>query len=558
MTRSCGGVRAAIVLVLAVSTAHCTSVPYATSSGPPSSRREERLTIESYATVTGVALSQRLTFAATRGGVAVYDRVFARWLPPLAGEVGLPDGPVSVIAADPIDDAVWVGVPGGVVSYQPATERVQRTIVAGIPDLIAFDRNTSDALVRANGNWTRVSRVGSAIPVAPPNAASLVVPANLNEVYRRFPALRAGTSFLVREQQLGRPLRSYPIVSGSVTPDRASEVWLGTAGDGLYRVDPTFQQATPLRFGPLETALGAVASTGDGVWMGGLGDVQSRGGISYASADLQRWRWIEGTIAAPLAGMRVFAMSIRGSRAWLGTDRGVVRVALDDESEIRIWSSLDGLPDDRVYSVAARDNGAWVGTARGLVFVADTLGRPARDARTRGIAAQLLDNVAVLALQPIGDTLWIGTASGLYALPGASAVAAGGAASIARPLGGELALRRETRALGWSDTMLVAATEDAVVRLTPRGGSEPTRIDALDPRIVGSSHRIAIDAQTIVLVGTDGVIVYPRGGGTPITLRPGPDLPAPALDVALTRDWLWFATPAGLVRWRRASDGGLR
>jgi hypothetical protein len=513
--------------------------------------RHERQVIGDFADVQAVAASRRYVFVFADGGVGIYDRQLEAWLPPLTREQGLGDERVTALAADPVEDAVWFGVPGAVLSYRPQLDLLQRTIVVGVPDLIAFERGgTGDALVRSGGQWTRVSRTGQPVPLAgrAPNAASLVLPGTLDEVYRRFPGLRSQQLLLLRDATPNRPLRSWPVASASFSPDRASEVWLGTAGDGLWRVDPTFQQATPLRFGLHERGVGALAPAADGVWAAGLGRSAARGGLTFASDDLQRWRWIDGTIAEPLVGVLTRALAVRGSIAWLGTDRGVVRVRLDGALDVARWSTLDGLPADRVFAVAPRDGGAWAGTALGLVWIADT--SDARDPRGRGIGERWLDEVAVRALQSIGDTLWIGSDAGLVALPA-------GATSMARPVGADPALRRPIRAMAWSDTMLLVATDDALLHLAPRGGREPSRLDGVDPRQVGQVTQLAIDERTIWIAGSEGVLVLNRATGGQRLLRVGPQLPAPALDVVAGRDWLWIATPEGLVRWRRAADGGV-
>ncbi len=511
-------------------------------------RADERRVIGSFADVRAVGVSRRYVFSATGSGISVYDRLFNAWLPPLVAAAELTNQQISFLAGDPHEDAAWIGVSGGVVLYRPQTEQLQHIIVTGVPELIVFDRTLhGDAYVRATGQWSRISRVGISTPVAgPPSVNALIVPQNLNDVYERYPGLRSGSPLLFRNQQSDRPLRPYPVLSGTMSFDQPSEVWLGTNGDGLYKVDATLQQATPLRFGLIERGIGTLALAADGVWAAGLGASRLRGGLSFASNDLQRWRWIDGTIAVPMTGMRAISMSLRGQRAWIGTDRGVVRAQLNGAEEMVIWTLLDGLPDDRVYAVAARADGAWVGTARGLVYISDT--SDTRNRRTRGIGTRLLDNTPVYALLSIGDTLWIGTATGLVALPPSGA--------LSRPLGAEPALRRPITALAWSDSVLLAAGEDGVVRLSPRGGVEPQRVLALDVAQVGRVTRLAIDERTIVMAGTDGVMVLRRAGGVRV-LRAPSEIPGPVLDVVMSRDFIWLATPEGLVRLRRASDGGL-
>jgi ligand-binding sensor domain-containing protein len=517
-------------------------------------RREERQRIGSFSNVQAVAVSRRYVFAAGSSGIAIYDRLMNHWLPPLTRDDGLSEQQITVLAGDPVEDALWLGVPGGVIMYRPLTEQLQRTIVTGVPDLIAFDRGgTGDAIVRAGGEWTRISRVGIATPMLrPPLATALILPRTLNDLYAQFPTLRTQPSLLLRSQQSDRPLRSVQIISGAASPERASEVWLGTAADGLFRLDPAFMQSTPLPYGLLEPGVGALALAADGVWAAGLGQAFDRGGLSFVGSDLQRFRWIEGTIAVPLVGVRGRSLVTRASRAWLGTDRGLVRVRLDGAQAMQTWGVLDGLPDERVLTVATRDDGVWAGTARGLVYVSDS--SDSRNVRTRGVGVRLLDNMPVHALQFTGDTLWMGTEAGLMAIATPNGTVGG---VVSRPVGNDPALRRPVRALAWHDSVLLAATDDAVLRLSPRGGVEPVRVDLLDVRLVGRVTKVAIDDRTMWLAGTDGVVIVSRRDGATRVLRVPGDLPGPVLDLAADRDYLWLGTPQGVIRLRRRGDGGL-
>ncbi len=559
--------RTIVAVAAAVSVVHalnaCATGGGGSGGGSPGGafgRRDERQFIGSFAEVREVAVSRRYVFSATPSGIGVFDRLVNAWLPPLTRDNGFTDIQITVMAADPAEDAVWYGVPGAIVSYRPQVEQLQRTMIAGVPDFIAFDKSPlGDLYVRAGGAWTRVSRTGLASPMArPPAPAAVVVPRTLADVYAQFPALRSQQALLFRNQQADRALRSYAVLSGAVSPERSSEVWLGTSGDGLYKVDPTFQQSTALRFGPLTSDIGAVALASDGVWMAGLGQSPLRAGLSFARNDLQQWRWIDGTIAVPLLGVRTNTLVVRAQRAWVGTERGLVRVRLDAGEAMAAWTTLDGMPDERVYALAATDAGVWAGTARGLVWVTDS--SDSRNTRTRGIAARVLDNTSVFALQLIGDTLWAGTSTGLVALPGAGrmeSVGATGLSTIARPVSADPALRRPIRALAWSDSILLAATDDGVVQLTPRRASEPVRVPALDVRLVGSVRRLLMDDRTVWMAGADGLLVTPRNGGAPRLLRAPGDLPGPVTDIAASRDWLWVGTTVGIVRFRRMVDGGL-
>lgn len=519
------------------------------------SRRDEVVRIGSFASLQAVAASRRYVYAAGADGIAIYDRLGDRWLPPLTREAGFTDRQVTVMAGDPVEEALWMGVPGGIVLYRPLTEQVQRTMLTGVPDLIVFDRSgTGDAFVRSGGQWTRVSRVGITTPLATaPAGSAVIVPPALPQLVQAWPQLRMQPQLFVRGADATRPQRPLDIVAASASPDRSSELWLATNGDGLVRLDPTFQQGRALAFGLLEPGVGALAPASDGVWIAGLGESRTRAGLTFATPDLQRWRWIDGTIAVPLLGTRTFALASRAHRVWMGTDRGLVRVDTRGTGDLVAWTRLDGLADERVLALAPQGEGTWIGTPRGLTWVSDFVdagGAARRDTRTRGVGPHLLDGVPVQALQAVGDTLWVGTSAGLLAIPRALS---GGA--ISRPVSDDPALRRGVRALAWSDSVLLAATDGVVLRLAPRAARAPQRVDALDPTLVGVPTRVGIDAWAMWVAGTDGLVIVSRASGARHVLRSGGDLRGAVTDVVATRDWFFVGTPAGLVRVRRTSDG---
>jgi ligand-binding sensor domain-containing protein len=325
-------------------------------------------------------------------------------------------------------------------------------------------------------------------------------------------------------------------------------LWLGTNGEGLFRFDPAFGQGDALPYGLLDGGASALAPAANGVWVAGLG-LSRRGGLTFASTDFERWRWIEGTITAPLAGVRTFALATRGARAWLGTDRGLVRVQLDGAQAMQPFTRLDGLPDDRVFAVAARDDGAWAGTSRGLAFVADSSGG----------GAPLLRDVPVYALQPTGNTLWIGTQRGLFTVAASGGVGLGTVTDAPRAVSAtDLVLRLPVRALAASDTVLLVATDEAVALLDWRGGAANAmaqRVPLLDPRLVGEITRAAADERAFAVAGRDGVLLVSRVSGARRELRVPFDLPGPVFDVLLQRDAVFLATAQGLLRYRRTSDG---
>ena len=519
-------------------------------------RRGDRVLLTRFADVTGVAATQRLVFITTPQGIGVYDRQFDAWLPPLAAGPDYQAERVSFVAGDPTTDAVWVGGSGYVLFYQPAVDLVSRASVPGVVDYIMFDRrNTAaGALVRSAGQWSRVSSTGFVQPVLSgadmPAAADQIRPPTLAQLYDEFPGLQGFERLLTRDSRL----RSWPVSAGAKSPDRAGEVWLGTLGNGLYKVNPHFNTAENLPFGLLERGAGALALAADGVWAAGDGDPSpdGRGGITFVESELQEWRWLEGGLAEPLAGARAYDMDVRGEWAWVATERGVARIATRDDDDFVLWSSIHGLPDDRAFAVAARPDGAWVGTARGLVFLSDAESR--RSPRRESVGRTLASGTPVRALLATGDTLWVGTDAGLLLLaPGNDSLPVRAAAAS-----GEQRLLQPIRAIAGSDSLVVVATADELLRYDLRTGRLLPRLDAVNVRSVGRINAVALDERTLWVAGPLGVLVMDRGTGTSRILGAADLITGEAYDVALSREFAWVATRAGVVRLGRLPDGTVR
>ena len=496
-------------------------------------RRDEILTIGAHNEVLQVAAGDRLVFAATQSGLIVYDALFRSWLPPFAVENEL--RPTSTaLAADPTEDAVWLGTPGRIVYYRPRLDYAVSGGLPGTPDEIFFDRQDLGvgAYVRLGSRFVRVPRGGAGMyttvtRVPPPEQR--VRSSTARDVFREYPSLETFLPLLTR----GDDLEQWPVSAATSTPGR-SEVWLGTRGNGLSRVDPMFNRAEHLPFGLLERGVGAVALAADGAWAGGLGRTGERSGLVFASSDLQRWRWVDGPPSRPLAGVRVNTLAVRGRIAWIGTTRGLLRVDLDDDSRVDRWDASDGLPSDAVTSVAAGATGTWVGTGAGLAFVARAV---------NPIGAR----VAVRDFLLWGDTLWIASDVGVLALTSPDSIPRRLSISDAR-------LGRDVSAIGRADSVVAVASPAELIEIDVK------RQAVLPPRAAAFASlqgitRLTMDPHTIWLVGEGGVLAIHRASGRSAMLPVGITLAAPPTSVVLATDVAWIGTRDGLVRLRRRADG---
>jgi hypothetical protein len=512
--------------------------------------REDRVTVTAMSAIQAVAISRRYVYVATPTALGVFDRQFDRWLPPVTRRDGWPGGALSIFAGDPNDDALWFATAAGLYQYRAVLNDLQRSSLADTPRQLFFDRGDPSAGVFVLGsmqNWrissTGMSQVVSARELPPP--VRRVYPQTLNDLYARYPAVRDFERLLTQDAEL----RSFPVTSGAASLEQ-SELWLGTAGGGVYKVDPLFTRSEARPFGLLEPGAGAIAATSDGVWIAGAGDrVTFREGITFGSHDLSRWRWLDGGALGPLLGGRTLSIAPWESSLWVGGERGLQRVDATSGRGDRRIGVEDGLPSDIVLAVLPRPGGVWAGTARGLAFVSDQ----GEGALRYQVQPAVLDNSPVRALARRGDTLWIGTELGVAVL----------LPNEPRPRRVRIAetsprFAQPISALAIADSVLAMGTTRGEVLLLHTADGRELPPPVVDVGRGGGIVGLAMDATSMWIAAPNGVTVIERASGLGRYLSAGADLPGDVTGVALSRDYAWVATRDGVVRFRRMADGAIR
>ncbi len=543
--------------VMLLSAAACASLPPAASGGAESSssaalppgERSDRITIGSYAVVHGLAATDRLVFVAGENGIAMFDRLRDQWLPPLTEQDGYVGGAASVMAADPVEDGVWVAARDKLVYYRAITDVLTTMVIPGGVDAILFDRRAParGAYVHAASGWTLANRLGFVTPVAPaelPPAQDRIVPPDLRSVEARYPSITSFQALLTRDEQM----HSWPLTSATTVPQE-NAVWLGTAGGGVYEVDPVFNRSTHRSFGLIGRWAVAVAVDARGVWVASVGvspaTANGRGGVTFASGDLQHWMWYEGGASAPLERARIYALDVDGDAVWVAMQGGVLRLDAQQPGDARLLRADDGLPADRVSVVRAVRGGAWVGTPEGAALLRDT-------PRSPQVARVVAHGVAIHAIAAVDDSVWLGTDAGLIFLSPQSPD------SAPRRMTTDARLTHGVRALAAADSVLVVVTESELLMLRRATGEVLPGLDGVFVSSVGEVTGVAADDRTIWITGTRGVAVVQRATAATRVLVAGRDIPPEPAGVALQRDAAWIATRNGLVRLARLADGSVR
>ncbi|MFN2572595.1 MAG: hypothetical protein ABR537_13450 [Gemmatimonadales bacterium] len=433
-----------------------------------------------------MAASSWLVFAATTHGLLIYDRSARRFRLPVTRLDGYPEGRIRRLIADPSGNSVWFDLGAGL-------------------GLIRYD---VDGRI-----WT---------PGAMPSG-QVDPPLTVEAALARAPLAEAMRAAILTDTRL----RSHQFTAAAATPDRP-EMFFGTNGLGLVRVDRQTGEWEVLTYGLITPAVGALAAAadGNGIWAAGNtrpGLGSARRGLTWVANDLSATRTAEGGGAALgfsfLYSRRLLAV---GSQLWLATEQGVLRVE-SSSFESRLWDVPDAI------CLAATQRGVWVGTRRGLSLITP-------DERVVDIASGPL---AVTSLLPVGETLWVGTNGGLgQVLPGADAI------SVPPELQDRPSLRVTVYALGRLQDTVVMTTERELLWREPATAAW-TAIPL--PLTLGVPTAIAAARGGLWIGGTRGLAEADLSGA--MHVHPVPfEVPGAVRDLAADRDFLWVATDSGLMR----------
>ena len=257
-------------------------------------------------------------------GVLHLARGQSEWITPTQG---LPEGRVASVFQDR-EGSIWVGLNGGLY-------RLRQALFTNVRQENGLSGNYVRALVESSDHSLWVGSSRGLDRVAPDGRISHI------------PIVQAGV-----------PGDNSPSVL-SLWAQPGGDVWVGTLGDGIFRVHGSRIVA---HYGKAE----------------GIRDVRIR------------------TLAAR-----------RGGGLWAGTRRGIV--AIDENGQVR-QPTRKGLPQTMIYAIADTSHGLWIGSISDL-----TLWPPNGTPRRIGIRA-MADASSALALfeDPDQQVMWISTDRGLF------------------------------------------------------------------------------------------------------------------------------------------------
>lgn len=491
-------------------------------------RPEDRVVIGNALRVNALAGSFDRIFVAFPTMLGIYRPLERRWEVPRTPPDPSQMAQVITAIADPFDRSVWLATPSTWLHFIPEQERWESGPAPGRVSGIAINDAdpTYGAWLRVTSGWVAVSRSGGVVMMTQAPRA-LRHPTTLEDAMRDMPQLRALAPSLL----VGRRLQSGSFTSA--VPATGGGGWfLGSTNRGLLLLDQGGAVAQPIAFGLPGDDVGALAVGASGVWVATDADLNSDAGLTLLPFDLDGSRTVDGSGAFGLPFDAARALALVAGVTWVGTGQGVVRVGTD--GGLQRFDQSRGLPDSRVLALADWQNRLVVGTMRGLAVQQPDRGFETIGADYREPINDLLGR---------GDTLWVGTDRGLFAV-------LRGDSLLRMPEG----FRRAATGLvpvlrvGYLADTLAAMTGDQLVWRDPVNGAW-TGGPLLSGQL-GSLVTMTPDRGGFWIAGTRGVgFVTPRGIARNLLQVPF-DLPSLVTALVVTDGYLWVGTRAGLVRVR--------
>ena len=330
--------------------------------------------------VTSAATDQSIIYFGTTGGVIRYDRYAKQWLDPLTVTDGIPHERIEDIAYDPSNGRIWVRTPGGNAYYQPTFRQ-----------------------------WYSGGQFPHEL-------------ARNDFSFRDFTVLTTEFGYSYIDGVLSDiNMREYPLTKG--VNDDYYNLYVGTWGLGPVIINTRSGDLNMLPFGPYNDDISTIAYIGDKLW---LGDNRFSGGaLTLYDRAKEEWDWFLTRYTDGLASSQLTSGISGSSDIWLGTGYGLARYQANG-NDFTAFADFASLPSTFVLSVAANNIGVFVGTDNGLGFIPMINKSKDDDFNSTGIdktgknenrpfrfPVKSLIGFRINCLEIIEDQLYVGTSRGV-------------------------------------------------------------------------------------------------------------------------------------------------
>lgn len=491
-------------------------------------RPEDRVLLGDFSRVNAVATAFDRLYVAYPTALGIYRTLDRRWEVPRAPRE--PRLLTNVIGAivDGVDRSVWLATTDGWLHYRPEADQWDRGFVPGRVQRVAIDAIDPSRGIwfQSSTGWYVQARMGGgASPASPP--ATLRFAPSVEDAMGDVPQLRAFAPTIT----IGPRMIPGRITSAAPATDN-SGWFLGTSNRGLLFFSRMGAQAESFQLGLPSEVVGAIAAADDGVWVATDATSEVGAQLTWLSADLSRAEYLRGLPTTGLPFDAARRLLIGDQALWVGSDRGLVRIALPGGT-MRRFDEGGGLPDQRVTSLVQRRGKVVIGTMRGLA-------QENAEGGVDRLAPEYFGSVYALVAR--GDTVWAATAGGLAAhVLGENTLKVPD--GLRQLIGGNSA----TYGVGYVADTLVAMTADRLLWRDPVTGAW-TFGPSLSTQL-GRLMLMTADVDGAWVAGDRGVALVRPTLGALRVLQVPVDIPDIVTSIARAGKYLWIGTQRGLVRY---------
>ena len=442
-----------------------------------------------------VADARYLYAFSTAGGIR-YDRLLDKW--DFSFQVKPPDFAYEFTAFDPVLGDIYFVSGGRATPYRQAADIYYSALqFPGRIQEIAFDAGRVWA--RTNTGLYSCDRFTKAVRAEKEPGPGLEWSGQLN-----VRNLRADTrlAFLSPYFQMDRWAELHPVTAVALEP-ASFGLWVAYAGMGLWRFDRATQLGQQVTQGFLASSdVRAMAASGGRIAMAG------QGGATVVDADAGpapaeelrpaggRWQQLGRLFNLDLDNYQLRCLATDDRHLFIGTDRGIVRLA-DGDDFAAVITSADGLPLDKVNCLQLSGDSLWAGTDWGAALYIISL-------RAVTAVPSQLSELIVNGMAEDGRYLYLATNRGGIRLDKADSLRPGRFDEASPP-----EMSRELRAVAADGGDIWWLAPDALVRHQPEPGRWTKHL-AAGNYIAGLAQALAVDSLN-VWIGTDaGLVRYFR------------------------------------------------
>lgn len=475
----------------------------------------------------------RYLYAFSSEGGLRYDRLLEKWDFGFQGRS--PDFAYDFAAMDPVTGQLYFVSGGRAVPYQPAADIYYGGMqFPGRIQEIAFA--PARVWARTNTGYYSCDRFSKAVQSEkePPAGLDWFGQVNLKNLRND-----ARLAFLSPYFLMDRYAELHPITAAALEP-ASFNVWVAYRGMGLWRYDRLTRRGSQVTQGFLASSDVRAAFSAQGrlvlAGSGGVTVVDQDDGTGQSGS---RWEQLDRLFNLDLAAYRPTCLAFDRNNLFIGTDRGLIRLAQGDSYASTI-GTYDGLPDLEIGCLHLDGDSLWIGTVRGPALYIVS-------ARVVSSTWPELDRFQVRGAATAGGRTYLATDRGAVVLEGSDSLRP---RWLEHPDAPELV--RELEAVVFDGKALWWLAPEAVLAFDVHG-EKWTRFMAAGNYLAGRGRCLAADSLN-VWVGTDaGLARYFRDHDRWYVYRPEDGLMDDQVWAVRSQDgWVWAGGPRGASRFRWA------